>query len=49
MIAVVPNEPGMMPPAVDLEFGGNCSARPDVEQFRAELEAFLHPSRITIK
>ena len=36
MIATVPDEPGMLPPAVDLEFGGNCSARPSVEDFRIE-------------
>jgi lysozyme len=41
MIATVPNEEGMLPPAVDLEFGGNCSARPEVESFRAELNVFL--------
>lgn len=41
MISTVPDEPGMLPPAVDLEFGGNCSARPSVEEFRAELDAFL--------
>ena len=41
MVATVPDEPGMLPPAVDLEFGGNCSARPTVAEFRAELDAFL--------
>lgn len=41
LIATVPVEPGMLPPAVDLEFGGNCDARPTVADFRAELEAFL--------
>ena len=41
MISVVPDEPGMLPPAVDLEFAGNCSARPNVADFRAELDAFL--------
>ena len=41
MIAVVPDEPGMLPPAVDLEFGGNCAARPTVISFRTELDAFL--------
>ena len=41
MIATVPDEPGMLPPAVDLEFAGNCSARPTVSDFLAELETFL--------
>lgn len=41
MIATVPDEPGMLPPAVDLEFGGNCSARPAVDVFLAELGVFL--------
>ena len=40
-IAAVPNDPDMLPPAVDLEFGGNCaggSSRLNIEQ---ELDAFL--------
>ena len=41
MIEVVPDEPGMLPPAVDLEFGGNCSERPIVEDFRNQLDSFL--------
>ena len=41
LIATVPKEPGMLPPAADLEFGGNCEARPSVEEFRAELDVFL--------
>jgi len=41
MIATVPDEPDMLPPAVDLEFGGNCSARPSVEEFREGLDVFL--------
>ncbi len=41
MIATVPDEPGVLPPAVDLEFAGNCSARPEVDEFRAELDVFL--------
>ncbi len=41
MIAVVPDTPGMLPPAVDLEFAGNCSARPTVDEFLSELEVFL--------
>lgn len=30
-----------LPPAVDLEFGGNCKARPSPEAFRKELKIFL--------
>lgn len=41
MVATVPDEPGMLPPAVDLEFAGKCSARPAVDELRAELEVFL--------
>lgn len=41
MLSAVPDEEGMLPPAVDLEFAGNCSARPTVAEFRTELDAFL--------
>lgn len=41
LISQVPVEAGMLPPAVDLEFGGNCAARPSVEDFRKELDVFL--------
>jgi lysozyme len=41
MTATVPDEPGMLPPAVDLEFGGNCAARPSVDEFLVELGVFL--------
>ena len=41
LVATVPTETGMLPPAVDLEFGGNCAARPEVAEFRAELDVFL--------
>jgi lysozyme len=41
LIATVPDEPGMLPPAVDLEFGGNCAARPSVDEFTIELQTFL--------
>lgn len=30
-----------LPPAVDLEFGGNCKARPTPEAFRKELKVFI--------
>ena len=32
-----------LPPAVDLEFGGNCAHRPTVDAFEAELQVFLGP------
>ncbi len=41
LIATVPDTPGALPPAIDLEFGGNCSARPSPDAFRAELDTFL--------
>lgn len=31
----------MLPPAIDLEFGGNCSKRPAREEFNRELNQFL--------
>ncbi|ALN78988.1 glycosyl hydrolases 25 family protein [Lysobacter antibioticus] len=40
-IAAVPVEADALPPAVDLEFGGNCGARPDGAAMRVELDAFL--------
>lgn len=40
-IQVVPVEPGALPPVVDLELGGNCSARPEPEAFKRELDEFL--------
>ena len=40
-IETVPVESGMLPPAIDLEFGGNCSARPSVEDFREDLDVFV--------
>lgn len=40
-IATVPNDPSALPPAVDLEYVGNCSARPAPATVHRELEAFL--------
>ena len=40
-IAAVPHEAGTLPPVVDIEFGGNCAARPTVEEFGKELGDFL--------
>ena len=39
-IATVPAEPGTLPPAIDLEFGGNCSARPGRAELLAEVAVF---------
>jgi lysozyme len=38
---VAPKDADAMPPAVDLEFGGNCKARPDKAALLKELTAFL--------
>ncbi|HTU12849.1 MAG TPA: GH25 family lysozyme [Allosphingosinicella sp.] len=40
-IAVVPAEPDALPPAVDLEYMGNCDGRPGVDGFHRELAVFL--------
>lgn len=40
-LAVVPALPDALPPAVDLEFGGNCAAAPTEADLRRELAAFL--------
>ncbi len=42
-IAVVPIADDALPPAVDLEFGGNCGRVPDGATMRRELDAFLAP------
>jgi lysozyme len=39
-IATVPAEPGMLPPAIDFEFGGNCRERPERARLLAEVHAF---------
>lgn len=43
VLAVLPAEPDALPPAVDLEFGGNCGRVPDGAAMRRELDAFLAP------
>lgn len=40
-IGAVPGDGNMLAPAVDLEFGGNCSERPDPEALLAELMVFI--------
>ncbi|MBX9400378.1 hypothetical protein K4L06_03580 [Lysobacter sp. BMK333-48F3] len=42
-LAAAPARADALPPAVDLEFGGNCGRRPDAAAMRAELDAFLAP------
>ena len=42
LVATLPNTPAMLPVAVDLEYGGNCSRRPSVTEFLSELDDFLH-------
>ena len=40
-IATVPKETGMLAPAVDVEYGGNCDRKPSRVEFAAEFNAFL--------
>jgi lysozyme len=40
-IALVPDQPGMLAPAVDLELGGNCAARPSRTEFLTQLSQFM--------
>ena len=40
-IAAVPNDPDALPPAVDLEYLGNCAGRPRMRDFHAELATYL--------
>ncbi len=42
-LAAVPAAPDALPPAVDLEFGGNCGRVPAGAAMRRELDAFLAP------
>jgi lysozyme len=42
-LATVPLDLPLLPPAVDLEYEGNCSARPSSDEVRKELDAFLAP------
>ena len=42
-MAVVPSGEPLLPPVVDIEFGGNCPQRPSPEQLNTELAAFLGP------
>jgi lysozyme len=40
-LRVAPPDAAALPPALDLEFGGNCSARPTTADLRREVDAFL--------
>lgn len=40
-IAAAPPEADALPPALDLEFGGNCGRSPDGTELRRELDAYL--------
>src|SRR5689334_2438969 len=40
-IATVPDEPDNLPPAIDLEFGGNCDTQKTHEQIIQEVTEFL--------
>lgn len=42
-LARVGDTSGLLPPAVDLEYEGNCKARPPAQKVRTELDAFLAP------
>jgi len=44
-LATVPRAADALPPAVDLEFGGNCGRIPSAQELRKELLAFLEPVR----
>ena len=41
LLAVVPVEPAALPPAVDVEFAGNCRRWESIETIRRELDVFL--------
>lgn len=41
-MAVVPRERNALPPVIDLEFGGNCAARPARAVLLAELATFIN-------
>ncbi|TPL98146.1 glycoside hydrolase family 25 protein [Mesorhizobium sp. B2-3-11] len=42
-ISVVPHDQPLLPPVVDIEFGGNCPQRLSPEQLNTELKDFLGP------
>ena len=42
-LRTVPVDPDALPPVIDLELSGNCSARPDRASVAREVQAFLEP------
>jgi len=46
-IGLVPVEPGMLVPVVDLELGGNCATRPAQAAFLVELQHFMDLIAVT--
>ena len=40
-LRVAPPDPGALPPAVDLELAGNCSARPPTKDIHRQLDVFI--------
>jgi lysozyme len=42
-LQAVPRDKPLLPPIVDIEFPGNCAARPSVADLQRELTAFLAP------
>lgn len=42
-LATVPRNRPLLPPVIDIEFGGNCDQRPSVDEVRAQIKAFLDP------
>jgi len=40
---VLGQQKGTLPAALDLEFGGNCAAKPEPSRIRAEIDNFLAP------
>ncbi|MEX0754870.1 MAG: GH25 family lysozyme [Actinomycetota bacterium] len=40
-LRVVPEDPAALPPAIDLEFAGNCAARPEPASVAREVDAFM--------
>jgi lysozyme len=42
-LATVPRDQPVLPPVVDIEYGGNCAARPTIDELNKQLMAFLVP------
>jgi len=41
-LSILPRDAGMLPPAVDLEFGGNCDRTPETRSLQRDLAVWLH-------